>query len=149
MLTVMSNPPDPATLPCGPLEEAGGLKYFPRMTAKIRLHASGRLWEELHANLGTGSDAACSAFLHVDYGALKDRVLEGGDDEEILHWCEERGRVLNDIDRLVWNHYVTKLGWNDHISEILARRKAEAGLAGRDDIQTIAHFIDVDEGRAS
>ena len=54
---------------------------------------------------------------------------------------------LNATDKLVWNHYVTTLGWNDHISAILVKRKAESGLAHRDDIQTIAHYIDVDEGR--
>ena len=145
----MSNSPDPASLPCSPLEETAGLKYFPRMIGKIRLHAAGRLWEDLHANLGIGSDAACAGFLHVDYNELRARVIEGGSDEEILRWCEERGRPLNDFDRLVWNCYTTKLGWNDHISAILVKRKADAGLSDRDDIQTITHYIDVDEGRMS
>lgn len=143
----MIQPPDPSSLPCGPLEETAGLMYFPRMVGKIRLHAAGRLWEDLHANLGIGSDAACVEFLHVDYEALRARVLEGGSDEEILRWCEEYGRPLNATDKRVWNYYTTKLGWNDHITEILAKRKADAGLADRDDIQTIAHYIDVDEGR--
>lgn len=144
----MSNRPDPATLPCSPLDETCGLKYFPRMLGKIRLHAQGRLWEDLHGNLGKGSDAACTGFLHVSYDELKARVLQGGSDEDLLRWCEEKGgRALNDTDKLVWNCYVTKLGWNDHITAILAKRKAEGGLGGRDDIQTITHYIDVDEGR--
>ncbi|MBV6500849.1 MAG: hypothetical protein CJBNEKGG_03337 [Prosthecobacter sp.] len=143
----MSAKPDPATLPCSPLEETSGLKYFPRMLGKIRLHAQGRLWDELHANLGKGSDGACVEFLHVGYEDLKARVLQGGTDEEILEWCQQHGRPLNDTDRLVWNYYTTKLGWNDHISAILVKRKADGGLGDRDDIQTIAHYIDVDEGR--
>ncbi|MFM2143913.1 MAG: hypothetical protein RLZZ476_2457, partial [Verrucomicrobiota bacterium] len=57
------------------------------------------------------------------------------------------GRPLNDTDKLVWNHYVATLGFKDHITDILAKRKADGGLAHRDDIQTIAHYIDVDEGR--
>jgi gluconokinase len=40
-----------------------------------------------------------------------------------------------------------KLGWNDQLTPILAKRKADGGLSDRDDIQTIAHYIDVDEGR--
>lgn len=143
----MSAKPDPATLPCSPLDETAGLKYFPRMTGKIRLHAAGRLWSELHANLGKSSDAALTDFLHVGYGDLKARVLQGGDDDEILRWCQQQGRVLNDNEKLVWNHFVTTLGWNDHITAILAKRKTEGGLGGRDDIQTISHYIDVDEGR--
>ncbi len=117
------------------------------MIAKIRLHADGMLWEDLHANLGKGSDGALVDFLHIDYADLKVRVLEGGSEEEILRWCEGRGRRLNDNEKLIWNHYVKTLGWNDHISGILAKRKADGGLADRDDIQTIAHYIDVDEGR--
>src|SRR5262245_60416299 len=103
--------PDPATLPCSPLDEVAGLKYFPRMLAKIRLHAEGRLWEELHNNLGKGADGWCTGFLHVSYEDLKARVLQGGTDEKILAWCQEHGRPLNDADRLVWNGFASKLGW--------------------------------------
>ena len=143
----MSAKPDPATLPCSPVDETAGLKYFPRMIGKIRLHAAGKLWEDLHANLGKGSDGALLALMRIDYEALKQRVLQGGTDEEILQWCEQQTRPLNATDKLVWNHYVTTLGWNDHVSATLAKRKVESGLADRDDIQTIAHYIDVDEGR--
>lgn len=117
------------------------------MLGKIRLYAQGKLWEELHGNLGKGSDGTCSGFLHINYEMLKARVLEGGTDEEILQWCQKHGRALNDTDLQVWNYYVQKLGWNDHISASLAKRKADAGLEDRHDIQTITHFIDVDEGR--
>lgn len=143
----MNAKPDPATLPCSPLDETAGLKYFPRMLAKIRLHAQGRLWEELQNNLGKGSDNWCRGFLHVSYDDLKARVLQGGTDEEILQWCQEHGRPLNDADKLVWNSFASKLGWNDHVSAMLEKRKAGSGLAHRDDIQTMAHYIDVDEGR--
>jgi gluconokinase len=143
----MSTKPHPATLPCSPLDETAGLKYFPRMIGKIRLHAAGTLWEDLHANLGKGSDGALVDFLHIDYAELTARVRQGGSDEEILQWCQERSRKLNDNEKLIWNHYVKTLGWNDHISAILAKRKADGGLSDRDDIQTIAHYIDVDEGR--
>ncbi len=143
----MSTKPDPATLPCSPRDETAGLRYFPRMLGKIRLFAAGKLWEDLHANLGKGSDGACVGFLHVSYDDLKSRVLQGGTDEEILQWCQEHGRPLNDTDKLVWNYYTMKLGWNDHITDILAKRKADGGLGDRDDIQTITHYMDVDEGR--
>ena len=143
----MSAKPDPASLPCSPFDETAGLKYFPRMLGKIRLHSKGNLWDELHANLGKGSDGACVDFLRVSYSDLRARVLGGGTDEEVLEWCQGRGRELNDTDKLVWNAYISKLGWNDSISPILAKRKADGGLAERDDIQTMPHFIDVDEGR--
>lgn len=143
----MSAKPEPSTLPCSPLDETSGLKYFPRMLGKIRLFAAGKLWEDLRANLGKGSDGACIGFLHVNYDDLKARVLKGGTDEEILQWCQEHGRPLNDTDKLVWNYYILKLGWNDHITANVVKRKADSGLSDRDDIQTITHYIDVDEGR--
>lgn len=143
----MSTKPDPASLPCGMLDETAGLKYFPRMIGKIRLMEQGLLWEELHDNLGKGADGWLTGFLHLDYEALRARVLDGGSDEEILAWCEANGRPLNDSDRLVWNAFISKLGWNDHISATLEKRKAEGGLADRDDIRTIPDYVDVDEGR--
>jgi len=117
------------------------------MLEKIRLMEQGLLWEELHDNLGKGADGWCAGFLHLDYVAFRARVLEGGSDEEIPVWCEANGRPLNDSDRLVWNAFVSKLGWNDHISPMLEKRKVESGLADRDDIVTIPHYVDVDEGR--
>lgn len=139
--------PDPSTLPCGVLDETGGLKYFPRMVQKIRLHQQGRLWEELHQNLGKAMDRWMCGFLHLNYDELKARVLDGGSDEELLQWCQEHGRPLNETDKLVWNSYAAKLGWNDHVTPTLHRRKIENGLEERADIVTMAHYMDVDEGR--
>jgi len=68
-------------------DRVGGLVYFARMLDKIRLHAAGRLPEAYHKNLGIGFDGRSVRFLHVDYPALRDRVLLGGTDEEILQWC--------------------------------------------------------------
>ena len=144
----MNNKPDPASLPCSPLDEIDGLMYFPRMTAKIRLQAAGLLWQELQENLGKGSDSRCCGFLHIVYDDLKARVLAGGTDPEILSWCQEQGRPLNETDLLVWNAYYTKLGWNDQTSPMLVRRKAESGLTEREDIRTMGHYINVDEGRS-
>lgn len=143
----MTTKPDPASVPCSILDETAGFKYFPRMLGKIRLMEQGMLRVELHDNLGKGADSWCTGFLHLDYEALRVRVLEGGSDEEIFAWCEAKGRPLNESDRLVWNAFVSKLGWNDHLSPMLEKRKAESDLAGRDDIVTIPHYVDVDEGR--
>ncbi|MGB3118845.1 MAG: DUF5069 domain-containing protein [Verrucomicrobiales bacterium] len=144
---IMATAPDSSTVPCSPLDEVCGLAYFPRLTGKIRLHAAGRLWEELHSNLGRGLDAWCVDFLHVSYEDLRARVLEGGSDGEIFEWCTTNGRALNDSDLLVWRHFTAKFGWNDKAADILTKRKAENGLSDRDDIQTMAHYIDIDEGR--
>ncbi len=143
----MPDLPDPDTVPCSPFDETGGLAYFPRMLAKIRLHAAGRLWADLHANLGKGMDLWCCGYLQVTYDEVKEQVLKGATDDEVLRWCEQRGQPLNDITRHVWRQFLHKVGMNDAASGRLAKWKAESGLADRDDIVTMGHYMDVAEGR--
>ena len=128
-------------------DKTGGMHYFPRMLDKIRLFASGELREDFHANLGIGADDWCCNHLRVDYSALKERVLAGGTDEEILEWCFANGRRLNKTDIWIWNQFITRVGWRDVVQRHLAQRKKESGLADRDDIVTMLDYFDIDEGR--
>jgi gluconokinase len=130
-----------------PSEKTGGLFYFGRMLDKIRLHANGELPQEYHANLGKGFDEKCVNFLRIDYPRLVEHVKRGGNNEEILQWCFEKGRRPDENDIYIWNEFMRKRGWNDEVSEILERRKNEAGMTSRSDIQTSFQFIDADEGR--
>ena len=130
-----------------PSEKVGGLFYFARMLDKVRLQAKGELPQDYHENLGRGFDEKCVNFLRIEYDPLVVRVKRGGTDEEILQWCFENGRRPNENDVYVWNEFMRKRGWNDEVSEILARRKSEAGMTDRSDIQTSFQFIDADEGR--
>ena len=132
-----------------PSEKVGGLFYFGRMLDKIRLHAKGELPSDYHDNLGKGSDEKCVKFLRINYDQLVERVNRSGTDEEILHWCSENGRRPGETDIYVWNEFMRKRGWNDEVSEMVVRRKAEAGMTDRSDIQTSFQFIDADEGRPS
>jgi gluconokinase len=130
-----------------PSEKVGSLFYFGRMLDKIRLHARGELHSDYHANLGKGFDEKCVKFLRVDYNQLVERVKQGGTDEEILEWCFTVGRRPSEDDIYVWNEFMRKRGWNDEVSEILERRKTDAGMTDRSDIRTSFQFIDADEGR--
>jgi hypothetical protein len=130
-----------------PSEKVGGLFYFGRMLDKIRLHAKGELPSDYHANLGKGFDEKCVRFLRVDYNQLVERVKHGGTDEEILEWCFTVGHQPTENELYVWNEFMRKRGWNDEVSEMVERRKAEAGMTDRSDIQTSFQFIDADEGR--
>jgi hypothetical protein len=118
------------------------------MLDKIRAHAKGELPEDYQANLGRGFDASCITFLQVDYNQLVERVKNGGTDEEILRWCFSAGRQPSEDQIHVWNEFMRKRGWNDEISETLKRRKKEAGMADRSEIETMFAFIDADEGRS-
>ena len=128
-----------------------GMMYFPRMLDKIRLHARRELAADYHPNLGAtkAADGACCNFLRVNYVDLRERVLQGGTDEEILEWCFEKGRRLNDGDLMIWNCFSSKLGWNDFATPMLERQKKKHGIADRTDIVTIPDLIDFDEGRKS
>ena len=83
--------PTQNSVPRSAYDRTGGIVYFARMLHKIRLHAAGVLRADYHANLGTGFDGRCCRFIGVEYSALRDRVLEGGTDDEILGWCFELG----------------------------------------------------------
>jgi Domain of unknown function (DUF5069) len=85
----------------------------------------------------------------MNYSDLRDRVLAGGSDEEILEWCYENGRRLNEGDLRVWNGFISKLGWNDFATPILDKQKQENDITDRIDIVTIPDLIDLDEGRRS
>ncbi len=124
--------------------------YFARMLDKIRLRACGQLSADYHANLGSGFDGRCCRFLGIDYAALRERVLNGGTDEQILSWCFARGTKPTDEQILVWNKFMLKRGWRDEdddSTQELEHYKAASGLAHRADILTFFDFYEVDEGR--
>jgi gluconokinase len=120
------------------------------MLDKIRLHARDALPPDYHANLGESRlqlfDARCCRFLGVDYTSLRERALQGGCDEEILRWAHENGTARSDEECVVWNSFMTKIGWRDDRSGALRERAAEYGLAGRRP-ETFCELIDLDEGR--
>ena len=118
-----------------------------RDRVEASMHAKGELPSDYHGNLGKGFDEKCVKFLRVDYDEMVERVKEGGTDKEILDWCFTVGRKPTEDDTYVWNEFMRKRGWNDEVSEMVVRRKAEAGMTDRSDIQTSFQFIDADEGR--
>jgi hypothetical protein len=117
------------------------------MVDKIRLEKAGKLPIDYRENLGQGFDKACCDFLGVSYGALRERVNQGGTDAEILDWCGREGIKRNAEEQRIWSAYLGKRGWRDEMSDRLIFRKKEAGWEGRDEIQTFFDYIDADEGR--
>jgi gluconokinase len=131
-------------------DRTGGIVYFARMLHKIRLHGACTLRADYHANLGSGFDGRCCRFLGIQYAALRDRVLEGGTDDEVLAWCFVHGIRPNDEQVLVWNKFMLKRGWRDEdddSTQELERYKASSGLAHRTDLVTFFDYYEVDEGR--
>jgi gluconokinase len=130
-----------------PAAKLNGLVYFGRMLDKIRLHARGELPPDYQPNLGRGFDAKCCAFLHLDYAAVVKRAQQGATDDEMIEWAFTSGRRPSDDEISMWNEFMRKFGWRDAATEILERRKREAGMQDRAEIETMFQFIDADEGR--
>jgi hypothetical protein len=130
-----------------PAEKIGGLVYFGRMLDKIRVHTRGELPEEYQGNLGKGFDAKCCAFLHLNYEEVVKKVKEGASDSEMLEWAFTTGRRPSSDEITMWNEFMRKFAWRDHAAEILERRKRDAGMEDRAEIETMFQFIDADEGR--
>jgi gluconokinase len=151
-VTIQRSLPSMAAVPGlrSPYAKVGRLVYFGRMLDKIRLHAAGRLPPEYVSNLGETKpiffDGRCCRFLQVPYEALRQRTLEGGTDEEILAWAEGQGRRASDEECVIWNRFMSKVGWRDDRSAPLRGRIEEFGLTGRP-IETVFDLIDFDEGR--
>ncbi len=115
------------------------------MLDKIRLYAQGKLPDAYHGNLGKGFDGRCARFLRVEYPKLREKVLQGGTDQENLSWCFAEGRKPNDEEIQVWNGFMIKRGWRDEVSKELEESKRSYGLEHRDDILTYFDLIVADE----
>ncbi len=129
----------------------GDIVIFGRILDKIRLHAEGKLPAGYHLGFLPGSrtfdDRVCR-FLNVAFEDLTRRMLEGGTDEDMLEWCFTTGRRPDAEQIEVWNAFMQKRGWNDPASAGLAKQKADAGLAHREDIVTFFQLMDAEEGRS-
>ena len=134
-----------------PYAQLGRMVYFGRMLDKIRLEARGELPEEYRNNLGAGSaglfDARCCRFLGIEYEKLKQQVLAGKNDEEIVAWVYSIGTARSDEDCMLWNHCMMKRGWRDDGQKNLRRRIAESPQLKTREINTMFDYIDYDEER--
>lgn len=133
-----------------PRQQTGGIVILARVIDKIRLAARGELPPGYHVGIVPGNrtfdDRLCK-FLAVDFDALKQRVLAGGGDDEILAWCFEHGRRPDAEQIEIWNAFMSKRGWRDPASRFV-EAKAEAGMAHRDGIETFFDLMDAEEGRS-
>ncbi|MDP2137648.1 MAG: DUF5069 domain-containing protein [Candidatus Didemnitutus sp.] len=138
---------NPNLYPPPPRAKAGGFYYLARLLGKIRQHARHELHADFHANMGIGMDARMCRFLQVDYAQLKEFVLTGKTDEEVVAWCQIHGRKLVDEDVVVWNGFVSKRGSNDEATPILDKYKAEAGFSNRPEIATFFDLFEAEENQ--
>ncbi len=127
------------------------------MLDKIRLHAQGSLPADYVTNLGdakpTVFDGRMCRFLRVRFADLQAQVVARPDwsDGELLAWVEAHSVAAGHAARTdeeceIFNAFLSKRGWRDAGSAILAQRAAESAVAGKP-VSTMFDYIDFDEGR--
>ncbi|MGV3531628.1 MAG: DUF5069 domain-containing protein [Chthoniobacteraceae bacterium] len=128
--------------------KTGGLFYFARMCSKIRLHAEGKLPEDYFSMLGQGFDGRTCRYLGVTYDLVRDLVVSGKNDEEVLEACYEAGRRLTDEEVLIYNSFMSKRGWrDDETAEYIPQLIKEYGFPDDGSVVTDFDVIEMDEGR--
>jgi carbohydrate kinase (thermoresistant glucokinase family) len=131
-----------------PHDKVGRIVLFGRMLDKLRLRARGELPSDFNSgdSVVQQFDSRCCRFLGVPFADIRTRALQGGCDEEILTWAQARGTVRSDEDCVIWNRFVTKLGWRDDRTAVLLPRALEYGLPDARP-ETLCELFDIDEGR--
>jgi len=135
----------------GPREEIQGVVYIARLLDKMRLSHKGELPEEYEAMRGRtdgrGFDAVFSSMLGFDYKALDEQVRHGADDDSAVNWIWRVRGLPTEIDKKLWNAYMSKFGWRDEYAPVLENSKKRDGVSNRHDICTFFDLLDADEGR--
>ncbi len=129
-------------------EKTGGLFYFARMCSKIRVHAIGKLPADYFAMLGNGFDGRTCRYLEVRYEDVREQVLAGNTNADVLSWCHSHGRRLNDEQILIYNSFMSKRGWrDDETDEFIPAMIREYGLPDDGRVVTDFDLIEMDESR--
>ena len=136
------------TYPRSPREMMAGWIYLPRYLDKIRLHLAGNLHPDYQPNFGKGFDGLWLQTAGVTHEQMIEVVENSLTDGEVCDWVRQN---IKDSPAAKAAHRETMLNRptpdDAPGQERLRQRKAEAGIAGRDDINTFVDMIDADEKR--
>ena len=128
-------------------EMMAGWAYLPRFVDKIRLHLAGRLPADYQENFTKGFDGAWLKAAGVNAETFIDVVKNSITDGQVTDWVGQNVKKT-EAEKKAFRDYVFNRGQDEDSAKArLKMRKEEAGLAGRDDIQTFVDFIDADEKR--
>jgi hypothetical protein len=124
-----------------------GWVYLPRFIDKIRLHLAGKLHADYQENFTKGFDGAWLKAAGVPAETLIETVKNSITDGQVADWVA--GHVKKtEAEKKAFNDFILNRGRNEEsLQARLKMRKAESGLAHRDDLQTFVDYIDADEKR--
>src|SRR5947208_11213514 len=134
--------------PRNPREIMCGWTHLPRYIDKIRLHLAGKLHSDYRENFGKGFDGAWLKATGVSHEQMLQVVKNSITDGEVCDWVRTNVKK-SDAEKAA--HREAMLNYpkpgDAAMQERLKMRKANAGFANRDDIQSFVDFIDADEKR--
>src|SRR5262249_45876137 len=126
-------------------DKTSGVFYFARMCSKITLHAQGKLRKDYQGGWGQGSDGRTCRYLGVRYEDVREQALAGKTDAEVLDWCFFNGRRLTEEEILIYNSFISKRGWHDDETGVLAEMIRQFGLREDGRVLPYFYFIGWDE----
>jgi hypothetical protein len=134
--------------PRSPRETMCGWIYLPRFVDKIRLHLAGKLHSDYQPNFCKGFDALWLESAGVDPKAFIEVVRGSITDGQVCDWVREHVKKSESVKAAHRERMLNTPKKDD--PEAVARlemRKAQAGLAARNELQTFVDYIDADEKR--
>jgi hypothetical protein len=130
-----------------PREVMAGWVYLPRFVDKIRLHLAGKLAADYQENFTKGFDGAWLKAAGVNAEQFIAVVKNSITDGEVCDWVARNVRKT-EAEKAAFRDFLLNRGSdNEESAARLQKRKAESGLAHREDIKTFVDFIDADERR--
>jgi hypothetical protein len=134
--------------PRSPRETMDGWMHLPRYVDKIRLHLAGRLPADYQENFGKGFDGLWCKYSGVTHEQMVQVVKKSLTDGEVCDWVR-RNVQKSPADKAAHARDMLNrpLPGNEEALARLKMRKAQAGMAERNDIKTFVDFIDADEKR--
>lgn len=130
----------------------GGIAHLGRLIDKIRLRHAGQIQD--YNYLTAGFDKYLLELLGLKAQVLESRVLEGGTDDDIVHWVKAQARPLSDDDIRQWNDRILTSGPQDdaarqrfesRLRDVAAKRGVTVNELPA--VTTWADVIELDEGR--
>ena len=134
--------------PRSPRETMAGWIYLPRYIDKIRLHLADRLHPDYQPNFGKGFDGMWLTAAGVTHEQMIEVVQNSITDGEVCDWVRQNVEASPAAKAAHREAMLNRPAPDDTAGqERVRQRKAESGLAGRDDVKTFVDLIDADEKR--
>lgn len=133
--------------PRSPREMMAGWVHLPRFVDKVRLHLAGKLHADYQNNFTKGFDGEWLKAAGVNAAQFMNVVKASLTDGQVCDWVHTNVKKT-EAEKATFNQFVLNRGRDaEDAAARLKTRKAECGLAHRDDVQTFVDFIDADEKR--